>query len=75
MNDTCIPLELHGGNFICVIHSALGGIPWDYLHGLHHFTRFHSICIWERSFLAYFRVGLFVFDKLRLYKLGPRTGK
>ena len=52
MNDTCIPLELHGGNFICIIHLAFRGIPWDYLQGLHHFTRFHSICIWERFFLS-----------------------
>lgn len=44
-------------------------------HGLRHFTHFHSICIWERSFLAYLRVGLFIFDKLRLYKLGSHTGK
>lgn len=67
------------------LHSS--GAPWRkfylcYLFGFWGnpmaciiFTHFHSICIWERSFLAYLRVGLFIFDKLRLYKLGSHTGK
>ena len=75
MNDTCIPLELNGGNFICVIHSTFGGTHGTTYMGCIIFTRFHSIWTWERSFLAYLHVGLFIFDKLRLYKLGSHARK